>query len=132
MLKLSRHPLLAVATLGWAGLSGVVWAGPGDHIGNDQVELAPSVGIWGGWRSNLYLQEGEAAGGVATVAGSFLELRPAVSLKINTADVALKADFAYKPRLYLSSEVQNLNRFSFFDVVSCTHSLRPEPPLDFA
>ena len=116
MLKLSRHPLLAVATLGWAGLSGAVWAGPGDHIGNDQVELAPSVGVWGGWRSNLYLQEGEAAGGVATVPGSFLELRPALSLKINTADVALKADFAYKPRLYLSSEVQNLNRFSFFDV----------------
>lgn len=116
MLKQIGHPLLAVATLGWVGLTGTAVAAPGDHIGNDQVQLAPSIGLWSGWRSNLYLQEGEAAGGVATQPGTFLEFRPALSLKVNTADVVLKADFAYKPRLYLSKEVQNLNRFSFFDV----------------
>lgn len=113
MLKPLRLPLAALATFGWAG-SAV--AGPGDHIGNDQVQLIPSIGVWAGWRSNLYLQEGEAAGGVPTVAGSFTEFRPGIALKVDTQDFDLKADFTYQPRLYLNEEAQNLNRFTFFDV----------------
>ncbi len=111
----SQRWIPALVALG-LGVSTVAGAAPGDHIGNEKVEFVPSVGLWGAWRSNVYLQEGDAFGGEPTVAGAFVELRPAASLKVNSQDVKFGLDFAYTPRLYLDSKLSNLNRFTFYNV----------------
>lgn len=91
-------------------------AAPGDHIGNDKVQLVPSVGVWSGWRSNVYLQEGEVGGGEPTVSGTFLEVRPGLGLAVKSDDVLFNVDASYQPRLYLDPALSNLNRFTFYDV----------------
>ena len=106
-------PALSALCLGGSSVAG---AAPGDHIGNEKVEFAPSIGLWGAWRSNVYLQEGEIGGGDPTVSGAFLELRPGATLKVKSQDVKFGLDFAYTPRLYLDSALSNLNRFTFYNV----------------
>ncbi len=113
-----RGPLLASAL--WSGAAA---AAPGDHIRSGNAELTPAIGVWGGWRSNVYLQEGELGGGVPVQPGAFIEVKPSLKLKVESQDVKLKLGAAYSPRLYLNSELSNLNRFSFFDVGGQLHLL---------
>ena len=113
--QLSQRWRLLLAVAG-CGSASVAAAAPGDHIGNEQVEVIPSVGVMGGWRSNVYLQEGELGGGEPTVAGSFVELSPGIELNVDSSDFKLGVDATYRPRMYLDQTLQNLNRFTFFDV----------------
>ena len=119
--KLARHirgPLLASAL--WSGAAA---AAPGDHIRSGNAELTPAIGVWGGWRSNVYLQEGELGGGVPVQPGAFIEVRPSLKLKVESQDVKLKLATGYSPRLYLNPDLKNLNRYSFFDIGGQLHLL---------
>ncbi len=83
-----------------------------EGIGSDTVQLTPSVSVGGEYRSNLYLDEGEAGGGTPVVPGTALLVNPTLGLKINTNALSLRLGSGYGARKYLQEDLQNLNSFN--------------------
>ena len=110
----TRQQILLLG-LGLSGL-GVAHAGPGDHIGTDEVELVPSVELYTQHRTNVYLQEGEFGGGEAVTPGTAIRLHPYLTLKADTQEVLLRMNAGYTARKYLQEEVINLDRYRDFDI----------------
>jgi hypothetical protein len=81
-------------------------------IGSSTVQLTPSISIGGEYRSNLYLDEGEAGGGAPEVSGTALLANPTLGLKVNTNALSLRFGSGYGARQYLESDLQNLNSFN--------------------
>lgn len=92
------------------------WAAPGDHIGNDDVQLIPAIELGAMHRTNVYLQEGEAGGGVPVTDGTALTVAPSLGIRAKNSDLAFTFDFLYEARKYLQSEVTNLDRFNTIDL----------------
>ncbi len=83
-----------------------------EGLGSDTVQLTPSVSVGGEYRSNLYLDEGEAGGGTPVVPGTALLVNPTLGLKINTNALSLRLGSGYGARKYLQEDLQNLNSFN--------------------
>ena len=81
-------------------------------IGSDTVQVVPSVSVGGEYRSNLYLDEGEAGGGRPVVQGTALLVNPTLGLKVNSDILSLRLGSGYGARKYLQEDLQNLNTFN--------------------
>jgi hypothetical protein len=95
--------VLALATTASAEESG---------IGTDTIQLVPTVSVGGEYRSNLYLDEGEAGGGSPVVPGTALLVNPTLGLKVNSNVLSLRVGSGYGARKYLQDDLQNLNSFN--------------------
>ncbi len=94
-------------------LGSLASADEGDKgIGSSTVQLTPSISVGGEYRSNLYLDEGEAGGGNPEVSGTALLANPTLGLKVNTNALTLRFGSGYGARQYLESDLQNLNSFN--------------------
>ncbi len=72
-------------------LGSLASADEGDKgIGSSTVQLTPSISVGGEYRSNLYLDEGEAGGGNPEVSGTALLANPTLGLKVNTNALTLR------------------------------------------
>jgi hypothetical protein len=99
-----------------------------------ELELTPALAVDSFWRSNLYLQEGEAGGGADTVAGGGLQVRPTLDLASRSRQVWLDLGVGYTARFMFPKayeeevnglridgdgnvvpDLSNLNRFNFVD-----------------
>lgn len=119
-------------------LVAALWAAPA--VAQDpppapgSVDVTPALAVDAFWRSNLYLQEGEAGGGTATVSGGGLQVRPTLDLKTRSRQVWLDLGVGYTarfmfPKAYETEvngnrfdadgnavpDLSNLNRFNFVD-----------------
>lgn len=83
-----------------------------DGIGSDTVKLEPNVTVGGEYRSNLYLDEGEAGGGRPMVQGTALLVNPTLGVKVDSTALDFRLGAGYGARKYLQSELQNLNSFN--------------------
>ncbi|MFT4979145.1 MAG: hypothetical protein ACI8S6_005055 [Myxococcota bacterium] len=99
-------------------------AEPGDHIGNDNVELIPSLALTTQQRSNVFLQEGAVGGGEETTPGTNLRIQPSLTLKAESADVLFGFSGGYTARKYFQSEITNLDRYRDFDLRGNLYLLR--------
>ena len=81
-------------------------------IGSDTVQLVPSVSVGGEYRSNLYLDEGEAGGGRPVVQGTAVLVNPTLGLRVNSDILSLRLGSGYGARKYLQEDLQNLNTFN--------------------
>jgi len=81
-------------------------------IGSDTVQLVPSVSVGGEYRSNLYLDEGEAGGGSPVVQGTALLVNPTLGIKVNSNVLSLRLGSGYGARKYVQQDLQNLNSFN--------------------
>jgi hypothetical protein len=112
---------------GVAMLSSTAYA-EDDGIGSDTVKLVPSVSIGGEYRSNLYLDEGEAGGGSPVVQGTALLVNPTVGLKVNSSILSLRLGSGYGVRKYIQDDLQNLNSFND-GRLTATGRLLPKAPV---
>jgi len=81
-------------------------------LGSDTVQLVPSVSVGGEYRSNLYLDEGEAGGGRPVVQGTALLINPTLAVRVNSNVLSLRFGSGYGARKYLQEDLQNLNTFN--------------------
>ena len=81
-------------------------------VGSDTVQLVPSVSVGGEYRSNLYLDEGEAGGGRPVVQGTALLVNPTLGVKVNSSLLSLRLGSGYGARKYVQQDLQNLNSFN--------------------
>lgn len=125
--------MLSCSEMRWAPVLGlciaVSWsssahAQAGDHIGNENFELAPSLTMTTQQRTNVYLQEGVIGGGEEVVAGTNLRIQPYLSLKAQSADVLFSSSVGYTARKYFQAEIVNLDRYRDFDVKGTLDLLR--------
>lgn len=112
---------------GAAMLSSTAYA-EDDGIGSDTVKLVPSVSVGGEYRSNLYLDEGEAGGGSSVVQGTALLVNPTVGLKVNSNILSLRLGSGYGVRKYIQDDLQNLNSFND-GRLTATGRLLPKAPV---
>lgn len=87
-------------------------AAPGDNVRAGSAEVEPSLGIFGTYRSNVYLQEGTAGGSEPTQPGFSLSAHPAIALRVKSDVAALKLGAGYTARKYLTPGLANLDRFN--------------------
>lgn len=120
----------ALALLVAAGASGTAVAAPGDHIGGDNATLVPSLDVGVQHRTNVYLQEGDAGGGVPTSDGTALYVTPAIGLNARSDAAIFGLDFSYTARKFFQSDVQNLDRFNIIDG-GLRLNLLPRSPVGF-
>lgn len=90
--------------------SGTALAGPGEHIRTGNAVITPYIGLYGTYRSNVFLQEGIAGGGDPVQNGVFLDITPGIDLKIESDDLDLGLGFEYRPRKYLNEKALSLDR----------------------
>lgn len=119
-------------------LVAALWAAPAvaqePPPAQGSVDVTPALAVDTFWRSNLYLQEGEAGGGTPTVSGGGLQVRPTLDLSTRSRQVWLDLGVGYTARLMFPKaydsetngvqydadgnvvpDLSNLNRFNFFD-----------------
>lgn len=119
-------------------LAAALWSAPA--VAQDpppaqgSVDVTPALAVDTFYRSNLYLQEGAAGGGTATVSGAGLQFRPTLDLRTRSRQVWLDLGVGYTARLMFPKaydteangvrydadgnvvpDVSNLNRFNFVD-----------------
>jgi len=76
------------------------------------LKVKPSISMGGEYRSNLYLDEGEAGGGDPVVSGTALLLNPTLKVQQNSNAVKLQLGAGYGARRFVESDLQNLNTFN--------------------
>ena len=81
-------------------------------IGSDTVQLVPNVSVGGEYRSNLYLDEGEAGGGSPVVQGTALLVNPTLAVNVKSDLLNLRLGSGYGVRRYVQEDLQNLNSFN--------------------
>jgi hypothetical protein len=99
------------------------------------VDVTPALAVDAFYRSNLYLQEGEAGGGTPTVSGGGMQFRPTLDLRTRSRQVWLDLGVGYTARVMFPKayevetdsgvrfdadgnivpNLSNLNRFNFVD-----------------
>lgn len=131
VISFPRRPAAALAGM-WAWMALVADAhasGPGDHIRAGSAQVAPSIGLNTGWRSNVFLGAGDSCTtdtGEAkepTHSGAALDIVPAISIRSDeSADPLYKVDASFVLRKYLSSSLSNLDRYQDFNVVAVLQS----------
>jgi len=99
-----------------------------DGIGSDTVKLVPNVSMGGEYRSNLYLDEGEAGGGRPVVQGTALLVNPTLGVKVQSNALNLRMGAGYGARKYVQSDLQNLNSFND-GRISMSGRLLPRSPI---
>jgi len=124
MRTLTRRGSVGLTLLGAGLASPAAVADPGDHIGNDQVELIPSLTLTTQQRSNVFLQEGLVGGGEDVTAGTNLRIQPHLSFKAESADVLFNSSVGYTARKYFQADITNLDRYRDFDIRGSTYLLR--------
>ena len=91
------------ALLGTGVLAGLAWGAEvraaDEPPAEGSVDFTPAVAVDGFYRTNLYLQEGEAGGGAPTVAGGGFQIRPTLDLRTRSRQVWLDAGVGYTARL---------------------------------
>ena len=97
-------------------------------LGSDTVKIVPNVSMGGEYRSNLYLDEGEAGGGRPTVQGTALLVNPTLGVKVQSNALSLRVGAGYGARKYVQSDLQNLNSFND-GRISMTGRLLPKAPV---
>ena len=70
------------------------------------------MSVGGEYRSNLYLDEGEAGGGRPVVQGTALLINPTLAVRVNSNVLSLRLGSGYGARKYLQEDLQNLNTFN--------------------
>ncbi|MCB9779149.1 MAG: hypothetical protein H6742_11350 [Alphaproteobacteria bacterium] len=120
----------AFVLLAALGASSVAVAAPGDHIGGENATLVPSLDVGVQHRTNVYLQEGEAGGGVPVSDGTALYVNPAIALNAKSDAATFDLDFSYTARKFFQSDVQNLDRFNILDG-GLRLNLLPRSPVGF-
>ena len=73
---LPRAAFAGTLALSGSVLSTAAFAGA-EEPAQGTADFTPAVAVEGFYRTNLYLQEGEAGGGTATVSGGGVQIRPA-------------------------------------------------------
>ncbi len=107
--------LLAGGTLLLLG-SGVAFAAPGDHLGNESTQIIPSIELGLAHRTNVFLIEGEAGGGSPVVGGTALLITPAATLRHKRGGLEANVDFSYEAKKYFQARATNLDRFKTFNL----------------
>ncbi|NOY24601.1 MAG: hypothetical protein GXP62_01895, partial [Oligoflexia bacterium] len=87
---------------------------PGIHAGN--TVIVPSLTLLGTYRTNVYLQEGPAGGGLPVIPGFAISANPGVEVTFDSTQARFKLNADYLARKYLSKEISNLDRFKDFRI----------------
>ena len=94
------------------------------------LKVKPSISMGGEYRSNLYLDEGEAGGGDPVVSGTAVLLNPVLMVQQNSNALQLKLGAGYGARRFVESNLQNLNTFNDAQANVKLHIL-PSAPVGF-
>lgn len=105
-------------------------AAPGDHIGSESAQLVPSLDVGVTHRTNAYLQEGLAGGGLPVTGGTALTISPQLGIRAKNSDLKFDLDFSYTAKKYLQAELTNLDRFNIFGLAAGLQ-LFPESTVGF-
>jgi hypothetical protein len=115
-----------VGTMG-LGLMAATWsplafAQDGDPPQAAGTDVSPGIAVETFWRSNLYLQEGEASGGEAATSGFGIQAKPSLRVETRTQQVRMKLGLGYSARKMIPksgssddasiADVTNLDRFN--------------------
>jgi hypothetical protein len=133
----TRTPRLAL--VGPGVLAAALWSAPAlaqdPPPAQGSVDVTPALAVDAFYRSNLYLQEGEAGGGTPTVSGGGMQFRPTLDLRTRSRQVWLDLGLGYTARVMFPKayevetdagvrfdadgnvvpNLSNLNRFNFVD-----------------
>lgn len=107
----ARTGFLLAASL----VSGAAAADPGDHIHLGAAEITPAVQVATEISTNAYLENG--AEGNEPDLGVALRLHPNLGASLSNDDLDFQLDAGWSPRIYVTTGMKNLNRYSDFNLL---------------